>query len=319
MSTARPPALPLSAWEPTKETLHLYAQVVGKVRLATASPRNHWWHAALHLDMSGLTTRRMHHHGVTFQITFDFLQHLLRVRAAGGRNEFFALHDGLSVAEFDRRLHEVLERLGLDVRLVETPYGVPMTTPFPDDTEHASYDAEQVRNFWRVLDWTDSVFEEFAGWYVGKTSPIQLYWHSFDLAMTRFSGRRAPALPDADPVTREAYSHEVISFGFWAGDQTLREPAFYSYTAPEPDGVTTQPLVPDSARWTELPAGRLALLPYDEVRTAPDPRRTLLAFLQSAYDAGSRAAGWARHDLESSYCPTPPEMRALLSGALART
>ncbi|MEW6582933.1 MAG: DUF5996 family protein [Actinomycetota bacterium] len=309
------PALPLEAWEPTKVTLHLYAQIVGKVRLATAAPRNHWWHVPLYVDVTGLTTRRLHHRGVTFQVDFDLLDHALRVRCADGRGESFPLHDGLSVAAFDRELHAALGRLGIDVALVEHPFGVPMTTPFPADEEHSAYDPEYVRRFWRILDWVDGVFEEFAGWFCGKTSPVHLFWHSLDLAVTRFSGREGGVSPGADRVTREAYSHEVISFGFWPGDPTMREPAFYSYTAPEPAGLASHPLFPAEARWTEQPTGALAVLPYEAVRSAADPRRALLAFLQSAYDAGGIAAGWDRAGLASTYSPAPPQLAALLTAA----
>jgi Family of unknown function (DUF5996) len=175
-----------------------------------------------------------------------------------------------------------------------------MHTPFPDDREHAAYDRDAVERFWRILDWTDGVFEEFAGWYCGKTSPVHLFWHSFDLAVTRFGGKRAPALPEADAVTQEAYSHELVSFGFWAGDENVREPAYYSYTAPEPAGLREQPLRPAEARWNDQ---GLALLRYDVVRAAVDPRAELLAFLESAYEAGAGAAGWDRADLTSRWCP----------------
>jgi len=296
------PELPLAAWEPTKETLHLWAQIVGKVRMAASPPRNHWWHVPLYVDVRGLTTRRLHANGVTFQIRFDFVEHRLVVETCGGAVESFALVDGLSVAAFDEQLHTMLRGLGVDVPIRESPFGVPMTTPFPDDREHASYDADAVVRFWRVLDWTDAVFEEFAGWYCGKTSPVHLFWHSFDLALTRFSGRRAPPLPDADAVTREAYTHEVVSFGFWAGDANVREPTYYSYTAPEPPGLRDRPLRPEIAAWSEQ---GLALLPYETVRTSADPRATLLDFLESTYEAGADAAGWDRHDLESSWCPEP--------------
>jgi len=294
------PALPLEDWEATKNTLHLWAQIVGKVRMASTAPRNHWWHVPLYVDVRGLTTRRMHAaDGVVFQIRFDFVDHRLVVETNAGSVESFPLVDGLSVADFDRKLHETLAGLGVDVAITESPFGVPMTTPFQADDEHASYDPGAVERFWRILDWTDGVFEEFAGWFCGKTSPVHLFWHSFDLAVTRFGGKRAPALPDADAVTREAYTHEVVSFGFWAGDQNVREPSYYSYTAPEPPGLRERPLRPDAAVWTET----LALLPYEAVRTASDPRAALLEFLESAYEAGAEAAGWDREDLESSWCP----------------
>jgi len=297
------PDLSLAEWERTKDTLHLYLQIVGKVRLATASPRNHWWHVPLYVAIDGLTTGRLQQGGVTFEIRFDVREHALRVETADGRGESLALRDGLTVAEFHARLLEILAGLGVHVELLDRPFGVPMTTPFSQDTEHASYDADAVGRFWRALDWIDGVFAEFAGWFCGKQSPVHLFWHSCDLAVTRFSGREAPPAPGADPVTREAYSHEVISFGFWAGDQEVREPGFYSYTAPEPDDLAGHALQPPAAAWLEHRNGLLAFLPYEAVRTAADPRRALLDFLQSAYDAGSIAAGWDRAALRSSWSP----------------
>jgi hypothetical protein len=292
----------------------LWAQIVGKVRMASTAPRNHWWNVPLYVDVRGLTTRRLHGSGgVGFQIDFDFLDHRLVVSTNRGETEGFALVDGLSVAAFDAQLHELLARLGVDVAVREVPFGVPITTPFPSDREHASYDPDAVQRFWRVLDWTDEVLEQFSGWYCGKTSPVHLFWHGLDLAVTRFGGRRAPVRPDADAVTREAYSHEVVSFGFWPGDQNVREPCFYSYTAPEPAGLRERPLHPATAAWHDQGAGSIALLPYEDVRTADAPRQTLLAFLQSAYDAGADAAGWDRADLQSSWCPTPPQLNDLLS------
>jgi hypothetical protein len=260
----------------------------------------------------GLTTRRLHSRdGVAFEIAFDFVGHRLVVQTARGAVESFPLVDGLSVSVFDEQVHALLRSLDLDVAILESPFGVPTTTPFPDDREHASYDAAAVERFWHVLDWTDWVFEEFSGWFCGKTSPVHLFWHSFDLAVTRFSGRRAPTLPDADAVTREAYTHEVISFGFWAGDANVREPSYYAYTAPEPPGLRDQPLA-EGATWVEQGTGSLALLPYEAVRTAADPRRTLLAFLQSAYLAGAETAGWDAAELSSSFCPTPSAVKELL-------
>lgn len=305
------PELPLTAWAETKTTLHLWAQIVGKVRLASAAPRNHWWHVPLYVDVRGLTTRRLHaRNGITFQLDFDFVDHRLRLRTSEGASDSFALVDGLSVAEFDQALHGMLARMAVDVAIRESPFGVPTTTRFPDDREHAAYDRDAVTRFWRILDWTDAVFEEFAGRFNGKTSPVHLFWHSLDLAFSRFNGRRAPEFPEADPVTREAYSHEVIAFGFWPGDDEFREPAYYSYTAPEPAGLRQQPLVPDAAAWSPRGDAMLAVLPYETVRTAVSPRAALLAFLESAYQAGAVAAGWDRAELSSAWHPSSEELRA---------
>jgi hypothetical protein len=308
------PELHLADWRETRDTLHLYSQIVGKVRLATTAPRNHWWNVALYVDVRGLTTRRLHRRDTTFEITIDFVDHALVVRTADGRTRSFEVGSGVPVAEFDARLHGVLGELDIDVEIKEEPFGVPMTTPFPQDVDHASWDREAIARFARILDWSDAVFEEFSGWFNGKTSPVHLFWHSLDLAVSRFSGR--PGVPmDADPVTQEAYSQEVISFGFWPGDDTLGDAAFYSYTAPEPDGLRSQPL--PAGAWVESGSGSLALLPYETVRTARDPRTTLLAFCQSAYEAGARLAGWDTPAFESAWCPSPAQLRALHASAAA--
>jgi hypothetical protein len=304
-ATAVPPELPLEPWEATKKTLHLWAQIVGKVRLASTPHLNHWWNVPLYVDTRGLTTRRLCARDRDFNVDFDFISHELIVRTSRDELSSFKLMDGLSVAAFYERLFDTLAEFDISVAINAEPFGVPVKTPFAEDTEHASYDQEAVERFWQTLRWIDWTFQEFAAWFCGKTSPVHLFWHSFDLALTRFSSARAPENPNADSVTREAYSHEVISFGFWPGDHTVREPAFYSYAAPEPAGLAEQPLRPEAARWRQ-PYGQtyFAFLPYETVRTADDPRETLLGFLQSAYDAGSTLAGWDRESLRSSWSPS---------------
>jgi Family of unknown function (DUF5996) len=298
------PELPFEPWEPTKETLHLWAQMVGKVRLAATPPQNHWWNAALYVDTRGLTTRRLRSEGLDFDVCFDFVAHELVVRTSRGEAGSFSLADRLSVAAFHERFFALLAGFGIEVVIKAEPYGVPTTTPFAEDTEHASYDREAVGRYWQALRWIDWTLQEFAAWFCGKTSPVHLFWHGLDLAVTRFSGERAPENPNADPVSREAYTHEVISFGFWPGDQKVRMPAFYSYTAPEPAGLADQPLRPEAARWQQpFGSSHLALFPYEEVRSSADPRGTMLEFLQSAYDAGARLAGWDADGLRSSWCP----------------
>ena len=306
------PELHLADWRPTKDTLHLYCQIVGKVRLASTPPRNHWWNVPLYVDVRGLTTRRLHHGDTTFQIDFDFVDHSLIMRTHDGRTRSFALADGVPVAEFDTRLHQELNELGIDVAIKEQPFGLPITTPFPEDREHASWDRSAIESYGRILDWTDGVFEEFSGWFGGKTSPVHLFWHGLDLAVTRFSGRPAPEIA-ADAVTREAYSQEVISFGLWAGDDNVQDTAYYSYTAPEPEGLRDQQL--PVGDWLEYGSGSLAILPYDLVRTARDPRGTLLAFMQGAYEAGARLAQWDTSGFESNWCPTPSELHELQATA----
>jgi hypothetical protein len=232
-ATALPP-LPLEQWEPTKDTLHLWAQMVGKTRLALMPMRNHWWNVTLYPSSRGLTTHRMTVAAHNLELEIDLVDHRLAARTSESEAGF-ELHDGLSVAEFHRCLANTLSDVGVRADIRAEPFGVATTTPFSADHQHASYDADAVSRFLRVLQWSADVLEEFAGWYCGKASPVQVFWHSFDLATSRFSGRRAPVRP-TDPVNAEAYSHEIISFGFWAGDRRNPYPAFYSYTSPEHPG-----------------------------------------------------------------------------------
>jgi len=296
------PELTYAEWRPTKDTFHLYLQQVGKLKLAYTQPQNHWWNVTFTVDVRGLTSGRMQTEDIGFDVSFDLIDHALVARTDRGGVGSFSLHDGLSVAAFNEQLFALLERLGLDVSITPKPFGVPTTTAFAEDVEHASYDAAAVAQFSEVLAWSDWTFREFAGWFCGKTSPVHLFWHGLDLAVTRFSGRRAPASTGVDGVTAEAYTHEAISFGFWPGDEETPAASFYSYTAPEPKELAERGLA-GGARWVERGAGHLALLPYDDVRTASDPRKLLLAFLQSAYDAGTAAAGWPADELRSSWCP----------------
>jgi hypothetical protein len=295
------PPLPLDAWEGTKETLHRYAQIVGKIRLSNAPFKNHWWHVTLYVGARGLTTGPVPYGRTNFEIELNLLDNRLEARTGTGGSFGFALDD-LPVADFYRRLVEGLAAQGIEVSIDTKPFDLDDDQPLDKNVFHCTCDAEYARRYWKILVWTTGVFERFAGRFNGKQSPVQLFWHSFDLALTRFSGRRAPEREGADPVTREAYSHEVISFGFWPGDASFREPAFYSYTAPEPPGLTNQPLAPAPAYW--LPEGGTANLPYGVVRRSESPEDTLLAFLESAYQAGAKAAGWDEPALRTRAAPT---------------
>ncbi|MBV8636903.1 MAG: hypothetical protein JO322_02395 [Candidatus Eremiobacteraeota bacterium] len=287
------PELPYDEWEPTKWTLHLWVQIVGKIRLRHTPHRNHWWNVPLYVTARGLTTRLMHDGNVAFQIDFDFIDNVLIISTETGNRESLALHDGITVQAFYEWMLAAFARLNLNVRIRTRPYGIPIETPFELDVEHRSYDADAVRRWWSILTFSAGVFEEFSGRFVGKTSPVHLFWHSFDLAVTRFSGRPAPARPGANRVEREAYSHEVISFGFWPGDPNTRFPAYYTYTAPEPAKLAEARLWPDNAKWVEVSStAHLGVLPYDNVRESADPHETLLGFLQSGFDAGSLKAEW---------------------------
>jgi hypothetical protein len=297
------PELPFDAWDPTRKTLRLYIQIVGKIRLALAPPRNHWWHVVLYVTPRGLTTGLMPSSAGPFAIDFDFVDHELVVRTEDGRVESIPLRDGLSVAAFYEQFFGLLARLGVDVEILAQSYGDPTPIGFADDVGDASYDAGAVERFWRILSASAIVFEEFAGWFNGKTSPVHLFWHSLDLAVTRFSGKRAPDPPTSSSVSHEAYTHEVVSFGFWAGDDSTPAPTYYSYTYPEPPGLAEQPLEPEAARWVELGSSHQARIAYEDIRAADSPRAALLSFLQSAYEAGALAANWPVDDLASTWAP----------------
>ena len=313
MDDTQLPALALQEWEGTKDTLHLWAQIVGKTRLALMPPRNHWWNVSLYPSARGLTTRRMPLAAHNLEIELDLVDHRLSARTTESEAGF-ELHDGLSVADFYGQYIATLEGLDVRVAIKAVPFGVPITTPFAEDHEHASYDTDAVGRFLRVLQWSADALEEFAGWYCGKSSPVHVFWHGFDLAHTRFSTRRVESRPGVDMVTAEAYSHEVVSFGFWAGDQNTPFPAYYSYTAPEPAELAQQKLRPAQAEWVPQGKGSLAILRYDDVRTAADPKGTLHDFLQSAFEAGASLAGWDLVDTATGWCPVPAERLSRLSG-----
>ena len=288
LSEMKLPSLPLEEWEDTKETLHRYCQIVGKIRMELSPFRNHWWHVTLYVTPRGLTAGPIPYSSGTFDISFDLLENRLAVATSEGGGFGFAI-DNLPVAEFYGKLMGGLGSSGVDVSINTRPFDLDDEHTLENNTYHSACEQSYVRRFHRVLSWVDQVFKEYAGRFNGKQSPVHLFWHSFDLAVARFSGKRVALPEDVDPVTRVAYSHEVISCGFWAGDANVREPAFYSYTAPEPQGLTEQPLRPEAASWQE---GGTALLTYEEVRKSDSPKDTLLEFVESAYQAGANTAGW---------------------------
>ena len=289
------PALPLDAWRDTYATLHMWMQVVGKVCLALTPPTNHFWNIAFQITARGLTTPAMYAGSRVLTMTFDFLDHQLVVQSSDGRTERIPLAPR-TVAEFYRTVMETLRRLDVDVHIWPMPVEVPNPIRFDRDDVHRSYDAAAAQAFWRILVAIKPVLERFRCEFVGKCSPVHFFWGSFDVAVTRFSGRRAPERPGADAMTREAYSHEVISHGFWPGGGPIAEPVFYAYAAPEPPGFKTAAVRPSAAFYsTEL---NEFFLPYDAVRTAASPDDELTAFLASTYDAAAALAGWNRAELE---------------------
>jgi uncharacterized protein DUF5996 len=289
------PSLPYEEWKDTYETLHMWTQVVGKIRLALSPMVNHWWQVTLYVTPSGLTTSPIPYGARTFEILFDFIAHTLTVQTSDGATRCMGLYPR-SVADFYHELMSILRSLGIEVRINPTPQEVPSPIPCDVDTVHASYDEGYVGRFRRILVQTDRVFKQFRGRFIGKCSPVHFFWGSFDLAVTRFSGRRAPERPGADRITREAYSHECSSAGFWPGSGGVLVPAYYAYTVPEPDGLSKARVRPNGAYYD--PHMQEFLLPYDDVRNATDPEAALLDFLQTTYAAGADLARWDRPSLE---------------------
>jgi Family of unknown function (DUF5996) len=294
------PELPIAGWRETYDTLHLWTQVVGKVRYARSPWLNHSWHVALYVTARGLTTSPIPDGMRSFQIDFDFIDHVLRISSSDGAQRQFAL-SGQSVASFYESVMATLAELGIPIEIDQMPNELPDPIRFSQDTRHASYDPDAVQRFFRILVNADRVFKQFRTGFLGKASPVHFFWGSFDLTVTRFSGRGAPRHPGGvpnlpDAVACEAYSHEESSAGFWPGSGAIDYPAFYSYAYPEPPGYRTAKVRPDAAFFSEA-LGEF-ILPYDAVRTADDPDRALLEFLQSSYEAAANAGRWDRDALE---------------------
>jgi hypothetical protein len=294
------PSLPLEQWQDTKDTLHMWMQIVGKVRLALAPMVNHWWQVPLYITPRGLTTSAMPAGERMIELTFDFLDHVLRAEVSDGAVREIALAPR-SVADFYGDVMSMLGALGVEVTIWPHPVEVAPAIPFDQDHQHASYDAEYAARFWRALVQASRVLHVFRGGFLGKCSPVHFFWGSFDLACTRFSGRRAPlhagGVPSiADWVVREAYSHECISAGWWPGGGSVPEAAFYAYAYPEPAGCPEAPVRPNEARYEW--SIREWVLPYEAVRSATDPDAALLAFCESTYDVAANLGGWDRAALE---------------------
>jgi Family of unknown function (DUF5996) len=306
------PELPYSAWKDTRDTLHLWTQVVGKIRLALTPWLNHSWHVPLYVTARGLTTSPIPYEHGSFEIEFNFNEHVLDITTSGGYRNRISLQPR-TVAEFYGAVVAVLREAGIRVEITDFPSEIPGAIPFTRDRTHAAYDAQYAQRFWRVLVQADRVFKQFRTGFVGKSSPVHFFWGSFDLAVTRFSGRRAPPHPGgvpglADGIVRDAYSHEVSSAGFWPGGSGIDYAAFYSYAYPTPDGFKTSAVEPRSAFFSEA-LGEF-VLPYDDVRAASDPDGMLLAFLSSTYEAAARTGKWDRAALECAPgipgVPKPP-------------
>jgi hypothetical protein len=291
------PELPYDSWKDTLATLHMWTQIVGKIRMGLSPLVNHWWNVPLYVTARGLTTSPMPYGSRTLEIYFDFIDHKLLIETSEGETRELPLKPQ-SVAEFYQTLMRTLSQLGMPVSIRTKPCELPpeQAIPFEKDEQHKSYDAESANKFWRILVWADEVLKEFRAKFIGKASPAHFFWGSFDLAVTRFSGRPAPPRPGADAVTREAYSHEVSSAGFWAGGGDINGPAFYSYAAPEPPGFAERKVNPSAAYYH--PVMKEFVLMYDDVRKAESPKAALLDFLQTTYDAAADLGQWDRKSLE---------------------
>ena len=292
------PELPFEAWKETCATLHMWTQIVGKVRMVLSPSINHWWHVTLYVNARGLTTSLIPYKQRSFEVQFDFLDHNLLILTDDGSNKLLPLMSR-SVAAFYDEFMAALHTLGIDVTINTLPAEV--TNPIRCDVDdvHASYDEEYAQRFWRILVQTERVMQQFRSDFLGKNSPIHFFWGSFDLAVTRFSGRRAPERPEADAMTREGYSHEVISCGFWPGNEASPEPVFYAYSAPEPPGLKEASILPNAAFYSS--EMKEFFLRYEDVRTSTTPELDLLNFFQSTYDACATLGNWDRHNLERNF------------------
>ena len=305
------PELPLAAWSDTYRTLHLWLQIVGKVRLTRSAWINHSWHVTLYVTAKGLTTSPIVTDSRTFQIDFDFIDHQLSIQASDGRQAGFAL-EPMAVATFYACLMEQLDKLDINLRIHPFPNEVEDPIRFDRDQVHCAYEAEYANRFWRALVQADRVFKVFRSSFIGKASPVHLFWGAPDLAVTRFSGKPAPMHPGGVPnlpdwVAREAYSHEVSSCGFWPGGGTIDYPAFYSYAYPEPAGFSRALIRPDAAFYSaEL---REFILPYDAVRKSESPDQMILDFLQTTYEAAADLGKWDRSSLERDDAAIPERAR----------
>jgi hypothetical protein len=289
------PELAWKDWEDTAATLHMWTQIVGKTRLALTPLLNHWWNVPLYVSARGLTTSAMPYGDDMLEIEFDFVSHELRFRLSSGAIHVVPLRPQ-SVASFYAEFEDCLAAIGVSVKIHPVPVEISDPIPFGKDEQHHSYDREYAHRFWQLLRSADSIFKQFSSRFIGKMSPVHFFWGSFDLAVSRFSGRRAPEREGADSITREAYSHEVISAGFWPGNGGFGTAAFYCYAAPAPAGLELERVKPEAAYYDKQ-LGEF-ILKYDDMRKAASPDDALMEFLQGTYEAGAKLGKWDRASLE---------------------
>lgn len=300
MSQLELPNLPYESWTDTRITVHLILQIIGKTRLGLTARKNHWWFITIYISPKGFSTFTIpvDEGASSLEIELDVLNRAVVITHSKKGTVQIELQDGLSVAQFYKRFKIELKQLGLSSKFVQKPYDMGIDKPFEELEGYSSYNWDDIEKFWQLMQWNNSIFQEFSGRFYGKTCPVQIYWHHMDLAVTRFSGQKLTPLDKSAPISdRDTYSHEQISFGFWVGDDNVPEPAYYSYTFPSPEGIDGKPLLPEAASWVDSNGSPMAFLRYEDVRLADDPRRAVLDFLESAYQAGANLAGWKVEEL----------------------
>ena len=300
MTKSTLPRLSYHSWTGTRLTLHLILQIIGKTRLGLTARKNHWWFITIYVSPRGFSTFTIPvDDGVnSLEIELDVVRKAVVITHSTKGVVEISLQSGLSIADFYKRYISVLNQMGLTPKFIAQPFDMGIDIPFDQLEEYSSYDWESIHKFWQLMQWNNSIFNEFSGRFYGKTCPVHIYWHHMDLAVTRFSGKKLPPMDKSARISdRDAYSHEQISFGFWIGDDNVPEPAYYSYTYPSPKGIDDYPLSPPQAQWIDSNGSPMAFLRYEDVRSSPDPRQAVLDFLESAYQAGANLAGWPVDEL----------------------
>ena len=295
MPTSPLPDLPFAAWSDTRVTLHLIFQIIGKAKLKLTPRKNHWWYITFHTTAQGFSTLSIPiQDGLeSVEITIDIKRQAVVIAHSAKANIVISLQDGLTVASFYDRFMQELRELGLEPKFIEKPIDLGIELPFREIEQYHHYDWTYIERFWQIMRWNNAIFQEFSGRFYGKSCPVHIYWHHLDLTVTRFSGKKLPPVDkNARILERDTYTHEQISFGFWAGDEQMQEPMYYSYTYPSPDGLDKEPLIPEQAQWVDANGSPMALVSYEAIRASEDPKATVLAFLESAYQAGAKLADW---------------------------
>lgn len=298
------PHLPYNSWKETRLTVHLILQIIGKTRLGLTSRKNHWWYITIYVSPRGFSTFTIpvDQGTCSLEIEFNIHKRAVVITHSTKGSVQIELQNGLSIAQFYKQFKAELTKLGLSPKFVEKPYDMGIDKPFDQLNEYNTFNWDDIHKFWQLMQWNNSIFQEFSGRFYGKTCAVHIYWHHMDLAVTRFSGKKLePMVKSARISDRDAYSHEQISFGFWTGDDKVQEPAYYSYTFPSPNKIDEQPLSPSIASWVDSNGSPMAFLRFEDVKSLPDPRQAVLDFLESAYQAGANLAGWNVKELT-----TPP-------------